>query len=162
MGECRDVRDSAILNWVGCVLVGVSLSACASTSPPTLEPQHLASTHDEAEPKAIADPNEAFNRQMFENSQDFNHNVLYPTAAAYNNNVPESVRDRIDAFTTNLSEPMVFANDVLQLRPEAAATTLGRFALNSTLGVGGLFDVAAPQGVAHQSGDFGQKMYVWG
>ncbi len=162
MGECRDVRVSAILNWVGCILVGVSLSACASTSPPTLEPQHLASTNDEAEPKPISDPNEAFNRQMFDNSQDFNHNVLYPAAAAYNNNVPESVRDRVDAFTTNLAEPMVFANDVLQLRPEAAGTTLGRFVLNSTLGIGGLFDVAAPQGMAHQSGDFGQTMYVWG
>jgi phospholipid-binding lipoprotein MlaA len=162
MGEYRDVKVSAILNWVGCVLVGASLSACASTSPPTLEPQHLASTHDETEPKTVSDPNEAFNRQMFESSQDFNHNVLYPAAEAYNNNVPESVRDRVDAFTTNLAEPMTFANNVLQLRPEAAGTTLGRFVLNSTLGIGGLFDVAATQGMARQSGDFGQTMYVWG
>ncbi len=90
---------------------------------------------------------------MFENSQDFNHNVLYPAAEAYNNNVPESVRDRIDAFTTNLAEPMIFANNILQLRPEAAATTLGRFAMNSTLGIGGLFDLAATEGMAHQTGE---------
>ena len=57
---------------------------------------------------------------------------------------------------------MVFANDVLQLRPAAAATTLGRFALNTTLGLGGLFDVAATEGMSKQSGDFGQTMYVWG
>ncbi len=162
MGEYRDVKVSAILNWVGCVLVGASLSACASASPPALTPQHLAATEDDPTPKTSADPNEAFNRQMFENSQGFNHNVLYPVAEAYINNVPESVRDRIDAFTTNLAEPMTFANNVLQLRPEAAATTFGRFAVNSTLGVGGLFDIAAPQGMAHQSGDFGQTMYVWG
>lgn len=156
------MKVRAIQNWVGCALVGVSLSACASTSPPVLAPQHLASTEDDTTPKPVYDPNEAFNRQMFDNSQSFNHNVLYPAAEAYNKNVPEPVRDRIDAFTTNLSEPMTFANDVLQLRPEAAATTLGRFALNSTLGLGGLFDVAAEQGMAHQSGDFGQTMYVWG
>jgi phospholipid-binding lipoprotein MlaA len=76
--------------------------------------------------------------------------------------VPPAVRDRVEAFSTNLSEPMVFANDVLQLRPQAAATTLGRFALNSTLGVGGLFDVAVTQGLNRQSGDFGQTMFVWG
>lgn len=162
MGEYRDLKVSAIPNLVGCVLVGASLSGCASTSPPALEPQHLASTADEAEPKAIADPNEQFNRSVFDNNQQFNHDVLYPVAKSYNENVPESVRDRIGAFTTNLAEPMVFANNVLQLRPQAAATTLGRFALNSTLGLGGLFDVAETQGMSHQSGDFGQTMYVWG
>lgn len=156
------MKVSAILNWVGCVSVGVGLTACASTSPPALEPQHLAATEQESKPTSVSDPNESFNRQMFDNSQGFNHDVLYPAAAAYNSNVPESVRDRIDAFTTNLAEPMTFANNVLQLRPEAAATTLGRFALNSTFGLGGLFDVAAEQGMAHQSGDFGQTMYVWG
>lgn len=156
------MKVSAILNWVGCLFVGVGLSACASTSPPALEPQHLAATGEDANPKGVSDPNEAFNRQMFDNSQDFNHNVLYPAAQAYNSNVPEPVRDRIDAFTTNLAEPMTFANNVLQLRPEAAVTTLGRFAVNSTIGLGGLFDVAAEQGLKHQSGDFGQTMYVWG
>lgn len=161
-GEYRDVKVSAILNWVGCVFVAVSLTACASASPPALSPQHLAATEDDPTPKPVSDPNEAFNRKMFENSQDFNHNVLYPVAEAYNNNVPESVRDRIDAFTTNLAEPMIFANNILQLRPEAAATTLGRFAMNSTLGIGGLFDLAASEGMAHQTGDFGQTMYVWG
>jgi len=158
------VKFSAILNWVGCIFVGVGLSACASTSASVSSPEYLASPDKEAsdEPKAIADPNEQFNRSVFDSNQKFNHSVLYPTAKAYNENVPQSVRDRIDAFTTNLNEPMVFANDVLQLRPAAAATTLGRFALNTTLGLGGLFDVAATQGMAKQSGDFGQTMYVWG
>jgi phospholipid-binding lipoprotein MlaA len=156
------VKVSAIRNWVGCVLVGASLSACASTSPPGLSPQHLAATEDPASPKPVADPNEAFNRSVFDNNQQFNHDILYPVAESYNNNVPEGVRDRIEAFSTNLSEPVVFANDVLQLRLKAAATTVGRFALNSTVGLGGLFDVAEAQGMAHQSGDFGQTMYVWG
>src|SRR5690606_11934715 len=91
-----------------------------------------------------------------------NHSVLYPAAKAYNETVPEEVRDRVAAFAANLAEPMVFANNVLQLRMKAAAITLGRFAMNSTVGLGGLFDVAATQGLEHQSGDFGQTLYVWG
>ncbi|RUO98906.1 VacJ family lipoprotein [Hyphomicrobium sp.] len=156
------MKVSAILNWVGCAFVGLSLSACASASPPALSPQHLAAKEDDAGPKPVADPNEAFNRKVFENNQQFNHDILYPAAQSYNSTVPEGVRDRIDAFTTNLAEPMTFANNILQLRFEAAATTFGRFAMNSTVGIGGLFDVAATQGMAHQSGDFGQTMYVWG
>jgi phospholipid-binding lipoprotein MlaA len=158
------VKSSAILNWVGCVFVGIGLSGCASTSASLSSPEYLASPDKEAaaEPRTIADPNEQFNRSVFDDNQKFNHSVLYPMAKAYTESVPEPVRDRIEAFTTNLNEPMVFVNDVLQLRPTAAATTFGRFALNSTIGLGGLFDVAATQGMAKQSGDFGQTMYVWG
>jgi len=76
--------------------------------------------------------------------------------------VPEPVRDSVENFTGNLAEPMTFANDVLQLRVGAAVTTLGRFTLNSTIGVGGLFDVASKHELPEQSGDFGQTLYVWG
>lgn len=161
-GGIRDVKNWSILKVAGSVLLVASLSACAGAPVIPPPPQHLASPEKDEEPKAISDPNEAFNRSVFENNQTFNHAVLYPVARAYNENVPEPVRDRIEAFSTNLSEPMVFANDVLQLRPKAAVTTLGRFAFNSTVGIGGLFDVAATQGLKHQSGDFGQTMYVWG
>ncbi len=157
------MKVSGILNWVGCVLIGVSLSACAggpTVSGPT--PQYLASPGKSDERPAAVDPNEQFNRSVFDNNQQFNHDVLYPVAKAYNENVPEDVRDRIESFATNLGEPVVFANNVLQLRPQAAATTLGRFAVNSTVGLGGLFDVAASEGMTHQSGDFGQTLYVWG
>ncbi len=156
------MTSSAIHSWVGCIFVGIALSGCASTGASVSSPTYLASAEKDDVPKTIADPNEKFNRSVFESNQDFNHSVLYPAAKAYNENVPEEVRDRLDAFTTNLNEPMVFANNVMQLRPAAAVTTLGRFALNSTLGLGGLFDVAATQGMSKQSGDFGQTMYVWG
>ena len=92
----------------------------------------------------------------------FNHSVIYPAAKAYHNIVPEQVRTSVGNFVTNLNEPFVFANDVLQLRVGAAATTVGRFAVNSTVGVGGLFDVATNQKLPQQSGDFGQTLYVWG
>ncbi len=53
-------------------------------------------------------------------------------------------------------------NNVLQLRFDAAARTTTRFVVNSTFGMGGLFDVAGPNGIAQQSGDFGQTLFVWG
>jgi phospholipid-binding lipoprotein MlaA len=115
-----------------------------------------------AETKETPDPFEDMNRKIFAGNQALNSALVYPLADAYRKGVPEQVRDRIDAFTTNLSEPMVFANNVLQLRPDAAATTLARFITNSTLGALGLFDVAATLGHAHQTGDFGQTLYVWG
>ncbi len=160
----------AIFEYVGCFIIGIGLSGCAGTSPLAPSLQHLGSTEqvDEVLPEqddasaAVPDPNESFNRAVFEQNEKFNHAVLYPVAKAYNENIPQPVRDRVDAFTVNLGEPTVFANDVLQLRFKSAATTLGRFTLNSTVGIGGFFDVAASQGLAKQSGDFGQTMYVWG
>ncbi len=109
-----------------------------------------------------ADPYEKMNRAMFERNQRINHAVIYPVAKAYHNSVPDPVRKSVANFADNLGEPMVFANDLLQLRLGAAATTAGRFALNSTIGVGGLFDVASAQNLKKQSGDFGQTLYVWG
>src|SRR6478672_7654321 len=114
---------------------------------------------DEAE---VSEPFEKMNRSTFERNMRFNHSVIYPAAKAYHNVVPEPVRNSIDNFVSNLDEPFVFANDLLQLRLEAATTTVGRFAINSTVGVGGLFDVATKQKLPQQSGDFGQTLYVWG
>jgi phospholipid-binding lipoprotein MlaA len=114
------------------------------------------------EPQEVSDPLERMNRSVFERNQRFNHAVVYPVANAYHNSVPEPVRNSVEAFASNLSEPMVFANDVVQLRLGAAATTLGRFAVNSTFGVAGLFDVATRQNLPHQSGDLGQTLYVLG
>ncbi len=109
-----------------------------------------------------ADPYEKMNRAMFERNQGINHAVIYPVAKAYHETLPDPVRKSVANFAGNLAEPMVFANDVLQLRLGAAATTAGRFALNSTIGVGGLFDVASQQKLEKQTGDFGQTLYVLG
>jgi phospholipid-binding lipoprotein MlaA len=157
------LRDCTILIRIFAALViAAGLSACASTGGGMPRPEFLASPDQPIEPAEIADPMEKQNRAVFEGNQELNHAVIYPLAKAYNENVPEEVRDTVDSFTSNLGEPVVFANDVLQLRFAAAATTLGRFALNSTVGIGGLFDVAATQDLPHQSGDFGQTLYVWG
>ena len=65
-------------------------------------------------------------------------------------------------WTSNLNEPRIFANDILQGRINAAGITLGRIVFNTTFGLGGLFDVATAGGLPKQTGDFGQTMFVWG
>jgi phospholipid-binding lipoprotein MlaA len=144
-----------------CFVLATSLAGCATAPAGLPGPNYLAAP-PRAEAAETPDPFEELNRKVFACNQAFNEAVVYPIAKAYREGVPESVRDRIEAFTTNLSEPMVFANTVLQLRPDAAATTLTRFVTNSTVGGLGLFDVATPLGQPHQTGDFGQTLYVWG
>jgi phospholipid-binding lipoprotein MlaA len=134
-----------------------TLCACAADGPP--KPQFLSAS---APAPGSADAMEPINRSVFDSNQQFHHSVTYPLARAYRETVPEPVRDSIAAFTANLNEPFVFANNMLQLRLAAASTTFGRFMLNSTLGIGGLIDVASTQGLARQTGDFGQTLYVWG
>jgi len=89
--------------------------------------------------------------------------VVYPLAGFYINNVPQPVRTSVENFVSNLAEPMVFANDVLQLRLDAAATTVGRFAINSTVGLAGISDVASRNSMPQQSGDFDavRKLYFY-
>jgi phospholipid-binding lipoprotein MlaA len=147
----------AILRIASAGLLAASLSACASHAPP--QPQFLSSP---AQAPGSAELMEPINRSVFDSNQQFNHAVIYPLAKTYHDTVPEPVRDSIDAFTVNLNEPFVFANNILQLRLAAATTTFGRFMLNSTFGIGGLIDVASTQGLARQTGDFGQTLYVWG
>jgi phospholipid-binding lipoprotein MlaA len=164
------------------IALAATLSACAALGPSLPSPDLVGSRDSLADTKptnaAVAastdvaslptdssdayDPYEKMNRSMFEQNEKFNRSVIYPLAGFYRNNVPQPVRNSVENFASNLAEPMVFANDVLQLRLDAAATTVGRFAINSTVGLGGLSDVASRNDMPQQSGDFGQTLYVWG
>jgi phospholipid-binding lipoprotein MlaA len=109
-----------------------------------------------------ADPLEPLNRAVFDANIALDDAVIRPLAEAYRTVVPPFVRDRIRAVLDNLAEPRIFANDLLQRRPNAAGITFARFAINSVAGLGGMFDVATGQGYARQSGDFGQTLYSFG
>lgn len=111
---------------------------------------------------AQADPLEPFNRGVFAANRVVDRAVIAPVAKAWRAVLPEAVRDRVRAFVDNLHEPLVFVNDLLQGRGEAAGITGRRFVINSTLGIGGLFDRATGMGEVRQSGDFGQTLYAWG
>ena len=108
------------------------------------------------------DPFESFNRGVLSVNQSLDRAVIKPVAKAYRSALPEPVRDSVRSFIDNLKEPLVFANDLLQGRGEAAGITGRRFIINSTWGIGGLFDKAAGLGMPRQSGDFGQTLFSWG
>jgi phospholipid-binding lipoprotein MlaA len=108
------------------------------------------------------DPLEPMNRAFLQGNLLFYQGIERPLAGAYMALVPGVVRDRITNGVRNLEEPRIFINDVLQGRGQAAATTFGRFALNSTFGVAGMFDLATASGMPRQTGDFGQTLFVWG
>ena len=89
-----------------------------------------------------ADPAEHLNAVSYEAVQAVDKAVIGPIAHTYEKTVPTPVRDGLHNALDNLDEPIVFVNFLLQLKPGKALETLGRFAINSTLGLAGLFDVA--------------------
>src|SRR6516165_2083180 len=106
----------------------------------------------------VSDPNEQANRQVLAANQ----RILGPVSEGVRAAVPGPVHERLHDLNSNLKEPRILVNNLLQLRFDAAARTTTRFVVNTTVGVGGLFDVAGRNGIAQQSGDFGQTLFVWG
>ena len=116
-----------------------------------------------AEQEDFNDPIEDINREIFDFNQVVDRNVLVPVAKAYRTVLPDPVRDSLRDFLRNLREPLIFANDALQGEFERAGQTFARFTLNSTLGVGGLIDVAGRWGeLPYHEEDLGLTLGVWG
>jgi phospholipid-binding lipoprotein MlaA len=132
---------------------GLVLTGCASDRMPPAE----AAVAEQAN-----DPFEPMNRAIFDMNNGFDKAVLLPTAQAYVAVVPDQARDSVHNFLDNLDAPVTFANDLLQGEFERAGQTFSRFSVNTTLGIGGLFDVAARWGIPPHSEDFGQTLGVWG
>ena len=108
------------------------------------------------------DPFESANRSIFDFNNQVDKIVLVPVANTYRAVLPEPVRDSVHDFLRNLDTPIVFANDVLQARPDLAGTTAARFLVNTTAGVGGLFDVATKINLPYHGNDLGVTFAVWG
>lgn len=102
------------------------------------------------------------NRKIFDFNQLADKYVIRPVAVGYRDVVPEFARNGIKHFFDNLNEPVIFMNNMLQGEGGRAAKTVVRFAVNSTVGVGGFVDVMGMQGVPQETGDFGQTLYRWG
>ncbi|HWX90039.1 MAG TPA: VacJ family lipoprotein [Rhizomicrobium sp.] len=116
------------------------LGACSTPSPESL---------------AQNDPWEKTNRDIFDFDVRLDHAVARPIAKGYRAAVPEPVRDGIHNALTNLNSPVVLANDVLQGDGDKAVNTAGRIVINSTVGLGGLIDVASKIGIPGHDNDFG-------
>lgn len=111
---------------------------------------------------AHADPFEGANREMFSLSNAIDRAIFGPVAHLYMRVTPEVLRNRVSAFVYNLGEPRTAVNDVLQGRPAPAGRAVARLVINTTVGVGGLFDVASHVGVAGSQADFGQTLGRYG
>lgn len=107
------------------------------------------------------DPWEAVNRNVFVFNQAFDADIMKPLAEHYML-LPSFVRDCLSNAFANLRGPSNAINNTLQGKPANAASDLGRFVVNSTVGVVGCFDVAAHLGLEKSDEDFGQTMGVWG
>lgn len=123
------------------------LPACASLPPGERDPR---------------DPYERFNRSMYRFNDALDRSVARPVARAYVKVTPTPVRAGVSNFFRNLNSVTVIANNVLQLKPRGFVTETARLVVNTTIGIGGLFDPAAQMGLQAGDEDFGQTLGRWG
>lgn len=138
----------------------VALLALAALIAAPAQPAHAQDAAVETDPEN--DPLEPMNRYFFELNRFFDTILLKPVATWYDGVVPEPGRDGVRNFLDNLRSPVILANDVLQGEWDRAGTTIGRFGINTTVGVLGLFDPATSWGLPKHSEDFGQTLALYG
>jgi len=108
------------------------------------------------------DPWEPFNRSVFEFNEGLDAYVLKPVVAGYRFVLPEFVREGIYNFFSNYNDIYTALNNLLQGKPDYAASDLMRVVVNTTFGLGGLIDMATPGGLEKHKEDWGQTFGVWG
>lgn len=142
---------------LSCIAALVALAGCSTT------PKQQAEQGSPAQYQDPRDPLEALNRSIWTFNFDYlDAYVLKPVTIGYMTVVPKPARTGLSNVVNNLDEPANFINGLLQGKPESSAHSAGRFLLNSTVGVAGLFDVASHMGLAERQEDFGQTLGVWG
>ena len=170
----RRQRYATWLRMACAVLIAGCASAMSSPLPDTdgasatdVAPGVDADVLVDAEPSdpqaPVDDPWEGFNRHVhgFNNTAD--QLVFRPLAVGYDTVAPAPVKAGVSRFFANLGMPATAVNQALQGRPRHAAQSLGRFAVNFTVGIGGVFDPATHFGVPqHAPQDFGQTLATWG
>ncbi|MEM1147367.1 MAG: VacJ family lipoprotein [Pseudomonadota bacterium] len=111
---------------------------------------------------AVYDPFESWNRGVYVFNDEVDKAVLGPVADGYRAVTNPPIRQGVSNFLTNLNQPVVFVNTVLQGKPVASFDTATRFVLNTTVGIGGIFDPASYFEVPRHNEDFGQTLGVYG
>jgi phospholipid-binding lipoprotein MlaA len=115
-----------------------------------------------AEEPINVDPWEGFNRAMFSFNDTLDRYALKPAAQGYKAITPDLVETGVSNFFGNLSDIGSMVNNLLQLKGNAAGQDLGRVIFNSTVGLGGVIDIATPMGLPEHNEDFGQTLGYWG
>ena len=136
-------------------------TAWAELGPIPLEAESDWLFEDDAPDPADRDPLEPFNRGVFGFNEAVYGWVFDPVASVYQYVVPGPGRRAVRRFFSNLSEPVTVVNDLLRFRPLQAGSSGARFLINTTAGVGGLFDPAAAWGIEHHTSGFGGTLAVY-
>jgi phospholipid-binding lipoprotein MlaA len=139
----------------GVVAAGLAVSGCVAPGAPG-----AAQTASAAE--EFNDPYEDTNRGIFGFNKAVDENILVPAAKTYRTVLPPPVQQSVHDFLQNLDGPVIFANDMLQGEFKLAGNTLARLLLNTTIGIGGMFDVAKQIGIPYHTNDLGITFAVWG
>jgi phospholipid-binding lipoprotein MlaA len=160
-------RAAALALLAACVLAPARSLAAEPDGPPEIgaDPHAVASDADDflGEYETIErDPLEPSNRLMFGANERIYRFLFDPLADAYSFVIPHPVRRSVRHFFDNLGEPATCLNELLQLNPLRAGRTGARFAINSTVGVAGLFDLADRVGLKRNHTDFGETLGVYG
>jgi len=134
---------------VGAALMAIALSATLAT----------AAMAKEEHP---ADPWEGFNRTMFSFNEGLDRAIIKPVTQGYRYVMPDFAEKGVHNFFENIGDVKTFFNNVLQGKPKEASEDLGRVLVNTTIGIGGLFDVASALGIPKHDEDFGQTLGAWG
>lgn len=108
------------------------------------------------------DPIEGFNRAMYSVHEGIDTAVMKPVATGYDAVLPDPVQTGVSNFFANIGDIMVSVNNLLQGKPGQAVSDAGRFLVNTTVGVLGVFDVASTMGMEKHDEDFGQTFGRWG
>lgn len=132
-------------NLLPLMLAGAALAGCATTAATTPE-----------------DPWEGMNRSIYAFNDKADRYALKPIAQGYQAITPLPARTGISNFFGNLADVWTGFNNLLQGKPKSTAVDLGRFTVNSTVGILGFFDVATEVGLEKHEEDFGQTLAVWG
>ena len=131
------------------IAIGMSLTLSACTTVP-------------AGQRAASDPWEPMNRTLYQVNTSIDKVTTKPLARGYQKIVPSPLRNGVSNFFRNLTTPSSALNNFLQGQPKQGFSEIGRFLFNSTLGVGGLLDIASAGGMEEYREDFGQTAAVWG
>ena len=123
---------------------------------------HTAASPVTTSSQQVSDPWERYNRHIHRFNLGVDRYIAHPLAVSYVKIVPAFCRIGVSNFFDNLSSPIIFVNQILQGHPVYSIQTLGRFFLNTIMGVGGILDPATVAGIPRRRGDFGETMAVWG
>jgi len=157
-----------LFNFSALLICFILLSACSATpikqagELPAERTAETTLTNGTAHAIDVYDPWEGFNRGMYRFNAGFDHYVFLPVVRGYRAITPNVVKDGISNFFDNIYEINTLLNTVLQLKPKKSLDTAGRFVINSTVGLLGIFDVATRWGIHEHDEDFGQTLGHYG